>query len=387
MTVLEMLGKYVQKSLTTVTPKEIAVNFANAIFGHKRARGIWCLTICLSAGIGGGVAFAIDSVPYGYFSPIVLKALPFLGEVGAKIAVGTIGFWICGAFGHQAAKFTAQEFNRRAHGHSNSAYIFSDVDVQRIMDANPQAYAQAVAAADDLEAGRQGNRQIDAAELREYMLHLRDQIDSHRDNRAEHDKYKRALLGLLRQATLRPALETIGADRAERAVRVAWASNMTRFYTGHGAHADEEAAEGAPLRRGRGSVLASESSDGEERRARHAQRSAASSSGEDDLRMERIVEEPAPRLGRDRAEEERRELPIRDGAVALAHMLREAKALNHKDFVSFPYNSVDSATEQLSATKTREVVTALRQAQDSQRRKQTEDLGYVPSAFRRILPF
>lgn len=359
MTVLEMLGKYVQQSLTTVTPKVIAVNVANVVYGHKRARSLWCLSLCLLAGAGGGAAFAIDSVPYAYFSPIVLKALPFLGEVGAKIAVGTIGFWICGAFGHNAAKFTAQEFNRRAHGHSNSAYIFNDEDVQRIMRANPQAYAQALQAAEaeDIEAG--APQPADAAELKEFMLHLRNQIDSHRENRAEHDKYKRALLGLLRQSTLRPALEAIAADRAERQVRMNWAANMARFFT------DGQAAEGAQSAAPQLMVERSEGSSSQE---------------EIEMRHEPIL----PVVGN---HPPLQELPLREGVRGLAHMSREIKTLNSKRFFSFSRHTKASAVKPLSQAKTREVLTGLRQAHESQGRKQEEDLTYVPRSLRRILGF
>lgn len=104
---LATLGKYVQDSLSTVTPKKIFESIANIYSNYKRPRSIWTLSCALLAGSGVGVLFIMQPHTLAYFQPVVLKVLPFSGDVGSKIGVFVIGTWLGGALGHNAAKYTA----------------------------------------------------------------------------------------------------------------------------------------------------------------------------------------------------------------------------------------------------------------------------------------
>lgn len=231
MGILQTLGKFVQDSLQTNTAKELASDVSDIYYDYKRPRAIWCLSWSVILGAGAVALVVVDSTTYGYIGPIVEDALPFLGTIGTKIAVGTIGFWFGGALGHNGAKFTSQVFHERRAGVSNSAYAFNDADVERIIDANPQHYPQA----DDLEAAPVPKAQ-QVAELKNQLHWLVKKVYDHKgDSTDAKARYKVPLLSALRFSNIQPLIELLAVNDAKRNVRVKLAQVTAEYLSEGGA--------------------------------------------------------------------------------------------------------------------------------------------------------
>ncbi len=132
----------------------------------------------------------------GYFQPIVLKALPFLGDAASKTAVGIIGFWIGGAFGFNFGKQSARIFCLKAFGHTNSAYIVDEKVARKIIDSNPQYFPFTPAASVDIESQDDGVSTMLNSHIgfvKKGLIYLREQIDYYSGKKkTEHDIYKDA---------------------------------------------------------------------------------------------------------------------------------------------------------------------------------------------------
>lgn len=330
MTFLEMLGKYVQNSLTTNTFRELAKNAANIFRNRKRPRAIWCGTLSLLGGGALATIFVAQPETIAYFQPIVLKGLPFLGDVGAKIAVGVIGFWLGGAFGHNAGKFTAQEFALRAYGHSNTAYKITNAIVARIIAANPHIYGNA--AERDLESNIPGGQK---SELKNLLLQFRDNIARHKkEESAAHDTYKFALESALRTSNLAPIFDVLSMNEAKRNSREAYAQLIESYLT-------TEAARPAASR---------------------------SESSSENPPMERIA--VAQRT-------------FDENVVAFEHMKRHLNGLLGR-FYDLSGDTHNEGRDELSTQQKRDLLVKAQAVQDAQRRKKEEERRLVPPQFRRI---
>lgn len=230
MTMLATLGKYVQDSLQTNTAKELASDVSDIYYDYKRQRAIWCLSTSLLVGAGTVALFVAESATYGYFGPIVEQALPFLGPIGTKIGVGVIGFWVGGAFGHNAAKFTSQVFHEQRENVTNSAYIMTDADVERIVDANPNIYPQA-----DVESG-QLSKPEQIAELKSQLQWLIGKITAHKDDgTATKTDYKYPLQSALNFSNLKPLIQLFATNDKKREVRTTLAKTDAEYLMEGGA--------------------------------------------------------------------------------------------------------------------------------------------------------
>lgn len=210
MNVLQTLGGFLQDCLQTNTAREIINNAWNIYYDYKRYRSLACLIMSLSLGAGGATLFVLEPSICGYFQSIVLQGLPFIGSTVAKIAVGIIGFWIGGGIGFNSAKYVSQQISERTLGHSNTAYTFTDSDLERIISNNPQIYQNK----SNLISPE------DVQQLRTYLEHVRTQIDNYsKSDPILHDRYKNALLKALQMSNLSPLLEIIGSNSVSQDIR------------------------------------------------------------------------------------------------------------------------------------------------------------------------
>ncbi|MBN9288247.1 MAG: hypothetical protein BGO43_09615 [Gammaproteobacteria bacterium 39-13] len=343
---LETLGRFVQQSLSTNTAQVMAVDVRNIYYNYKRGRSIWCLSLAVAAGAGGVALFVAEPTTLSYFQPIVHQALPFIGSIGAKIAVGTIGFWLGGAFGHNAGKYTAQQFSQKRYGHPNTAFAFDDNDVGRIVDNNPQHYPKT-----DLEQGlseeEKALREQNIAELKALLLHVRDKIDSHsKKNPAAHEAYKYALLSALRTSNLSPLLDLLAGNMAKRSVRANWTAQL--------AHHIGNVPEGFLDLHQRDSSMLIE--DGDE----------------------------SEKVSRDLSEEDNAIIALKNTPVHV-HMKRQVKMLNDVKHYSVKQGTANNGRKLLNNSQKRELLTQLKQTHIHQQQKQTAELDLVPNSFKRLL--
>ena len=213
---LKWIGGFVQQTVTTNTAVEVASSIADIHYNHKRARGIACLVTSL-IGVGGGAAlFVLEPSILSYFNTIILKALPFLGTVAPTVFTGIIGAWFGGGFGHNVAKECAREYSERNLGHSNSAYTFTNQDVLRIVEENPQIYNYS-----DLTPEEAAQRKArDVQDLIDALLLIRDQIDQHRgDGTTAKAENKYPLLEALGHSNMMPLIELVAKSDTKREVR------------------------------------------------------------------------------------------------------------------------------------------------------------------------
>lgn len=233
MNFLQWMGGFIQQTATTNTAGEIAGSIADIRYNHKRGRGIWCLSLAIAGAGGGAALFVLEPSTLSYFKPIVLQAFPFLGNIVSTVAVGVIGAWFGGGFGHNIGKETAREYSERNLGHANTAYTFTDADVEKIIDQNPLVFNYEVDA--DAEQGISqedilGLKIQDKQELKNILLFLRSQIDAHRkDGTTAHDDYKFAFLSAVRDLNLIPVLELFAKDDAKREVRKQLATSIANY--------------------------------------------------------------------------------------------------------------------------------------------------------------
>lgn len=217
---LKWIGGFVQQTVTTNTAVEVASSVADIHFDHKRARGVACLVTAI-IGMGGGAAlFVLEPSILNYFNSIILKGFPFLGTVAPTVFTGIIGAWFGGGFGHNVAKECAREYSERNLGHSNAALTFTDADIARIIDENPQIYNYNL----DLEQGNNADINIqkltDISNLKKALKMLRDQVDQHKgDGTTAHDENKYALMSALRLSNLLPMIELFYKSETKREVR------------------------------------------------------------------------------------------------------------------------------------------------------------------------
>ncbi len=157
------------------------------------------------------------------------------------MAVGTIGFWFGGAVGHNSAKFTSQAFHEQRENVTNSAYVVTDADVERIIDANPQIYSQLQT---DLEAG-QSSKPQQVAELKSQLQWLIEKVAAHKDDgTATKNDYKFPLQSALRFSNLQPLIELLATNDKKREVRGRLAKLNGEYLTEGGA---EFVANGTPV--------------------------------------------------------------------------------------------------------------------------------------------
>ncbi len=233
MNFLQWMGGFIQQTATTNTAGEIAGSIADIRYNHKRKRGIWCLSLAIAGAGGGAALFVLEPSILSYFKPIVLQSFPFLGNIVSTVAVGILGGWFGGGFGHNIGKETAREYSERILGHPNSAYTFTDADVQKIIDQNPLVFNYDVDA--DTEQGINqedilGLKAQDTQELKNLLLFLRSQIDAHRkDGTTAHDDYKFAFLSAVRDFNLIPVLELFAKNDAKREVRKQLATSIASY--------------------------------------------------------------------------------------------------------------------------------------------------------------
>lgn len=215
MSFLKTLGNFVTECLQTNTFSKMLGDIADIWRGHKRTRGIICLTSLIVVGSGTGLAFVFDPAPFGYFQPIVLKALPFLGDIASKIAVGGIGFWLGGACGHNVAKQGVRFFCLGAFGHTNSAYIINDKAARKVINHNVQYFPPS------------GDKDVELAHVnadndfvKKGLFYLRDQVDLYRGkDKIAYREYKDALLSLLEKQDVAPVISMVEANKARTDVK------------------------------------------------------------------------------------------------------------------------------------------------------------------------
>ncbi len=204
MAILETIGKIFQQCLQTNTVREIIANAMNIFYGYKTYRSIACLVLSLILAAGAAVLFVLEPNTCAYLQDIVLKALPFLGNIASKIVVAMIGFWLGGALGFNIAKYISQAVSERVLGHSNSAYAISDDIVQRIINLNPAIY--------DLKGNidsilSKTPHQEEVEQLKTLLENTRRDIDKFaKTNPVLHDMSKEALLAALQMSNLAPLL-------------------------------------------------------------------------------------------------------------------------------------------------------------------------------------
>lgn len=221
MNLLKWIGGFIQQTITTNTAVEVASSIADIHYEHKRARGIACLASAV-VGMGGGAAlFVLEPSILNYFATIILKGLPFLGNVATTVFVGILGGWFGGGFGHNVAKECAREYAERNLGHSNAAYAITDADVLRIIEENPQIYNYNFDAEQALSPQDIVNiKARDVQDLKNLLFHIRDQIDEHKDDgTTAHDENKYSLLSALRLSNLLPLIELVNKSDTKREVR------------------------------------------------------------------------------------------------------------------------------------------------------------------------
>lgn len=342
MTFLATLGRYVQDSLSTITPKKIFESIANIYSNYKRPRSIWTLTWAVLGAGGVGVLFIMQPQTLSYFQPIVLKVMPFAGDVGSKIGVFVIGTWVGGALGHNAAKYTAQQFALKVYGHSNTAYIIKNPHVARIVHANPQIYG----------VQREPERELDIEMgdpafshnlgLKKLLLEFRHKIFSHKnDPSSAHGTYKHALLAALRSMDLGPIYDVLRMNEAKREAREEYAQ-LTANYL-------------APPRLPVRPSLAASSS---------------SSEGAPSLHIERIdvIPEPALDVNRD----------------AFKHFKRRMNGLLKGRFYDLTSDSANHGSDKLDVNEKRELLVKLNDVKQAQRQKAAEERARIPAEFHRI---
>ncbi|MCS5709934.1 hypothetical protein [Candidatus Berkiella aquae] len=358
MGILQTLGKFIQDSLQTNVAKEVSDDISDIYYNFKRPRAIWCLGSTVFVGAGCAALFVAESTTYGYFGPIVLQALPFLGTVGTKIAVGTIGAWAGGSVGHNGAKFVAQEFYSRRYDVSNSAYVYTDEDINRIIANNPHYYPPTK----DLE---QGGGDLSAeekaqhvAELKNLLNFLRDNIVDHKDEESTaHDSYKLAFLSALRTSNLDPAMELWAANNAKREMRKQLSVVKAKYLSDRGAQFVSD-----------GQVRREEIDDEDESESHDlgGMRSVSIS-----MHAQPSTTLPVP--------------PLKDGITGFKHMQRQAKGLTDGKFYPLDKDSANKGRETLTNNKNAQLLVNLKAVYQTQAQRQKVEEQVLPSRLRELL--
>lgn len=234
MNVLSWLGGFVQQTLTTNTAVEVASDIADIHYDHKRGRAIACLTSSLVTAGGGAALFVLEPSIHAYFQVPILQLLPFLGGVATTVAVGLLGGWFGGGFGHNVTKEVIREYAEKNLGVSNMAYDIKDADVTRIVDENPQIYNYNYDPEYGFDQGAIANiKAQDVQNLKKLLLMVRDQIIAHKDDKkttTAHGEAKYALLSALRLSNLTPILEFFQKADTKREVRKQAAVNTANYF-------------------------------------------------------------------------------------------------------------------------------------------------------------
>ncbi|HRE31081.1 MAG TPA: hypothetical protein PLD88_03815 [Candidatus Berkiella sp.] len=350
---LQTLGKFVQDSLQTNVAKEVADDLSDIYYDFKRPRAMWCLGSTLVVGAGCAALFVAEAHAYGYFGPIVLQAFPFLGTVGTKIAVGAIGAWVGGSIGHNGAKFVAQEFYSRRYNVSNSAYVYTDEDIERIIANNPHYYPlkhDQEQGGTDLSPEEKAQQVV---ELKNLLNFLRDKIVDHKDEESTaHDSYKLAFLSALRTSNLDPAMELFAANNAKREMRKQLAVVKANYLSDQGAQFVTV-----------GHVDRDEISDED----------ASASNDSEGMRQIRISMQrqlSAP--------------PLNDGATGFKHMQRQTRGLTDGKFYPLHKDSANKGRETLSDNKNAQLLVNLKTAHQTQTQRQQIEQQVIPSKLRRL---
>lgn len=221
--ILQFILSFSTQTISTNTATEIIDSIADIRNNHKRARGIWCLSLALLAAGGGGCLFTLEPSVLAYFQPVVLKAFPFLGDIASKIGVGLLGAWFGGGFGHNVAKECVKYYSEKQNGVSNTAYAFTYADVEKILDANLALFnlnlldEASLARMPPQEAQQLRNQyQILKGSKIISLITLLEEIQSkvveHQEDAEitiSHDQYKYALLAALRQYDLAPLIRLL----------------------------------------------------------------------------------------------------------------------------------------------------------------------------------
>ncbi len=217
MNILQYILKFTTQTASTNSAMEIVDSIKDIRYGHKRARGIWCFTMALLGAGGAGALFVLEPSVLAYFQPIVLKTLPFLGDIGSKIGVGLIGAWFGAGFGHNTAKEVVKYYSEKTNGVSNMAYKFDYAKLEQIINANLALFnlypldrealqrAEGVDRANAIEEAYENEKTRKIVELGAMFEYVQSKILEHQDDQevtVSHDQYKNALLIALRQYNL-----------------------------------------------------------------------------------------------------------------------------------------------------------------------------------------
>jgi hypothetical protein len=233
MELLKWVGGFIQQTATTNTAVEVAGSIADIHYDHKRARGIACLVTAVVGMAGGAALFVLEPSIHLYFNSIILNSFPFLGAVAPTVFTGIIGAWFGGGFGHNVAKECAREYAERNLGHSNAAYTFTDQDILRIVEENPQIYNYNFDPEQGVSPEQIDNiKARDVQDLKNLLLLIRDQIDEHKnDGTVAHDENKYSLLSALRLSNLLPLIELVNKSDTKREVRKQAALKIANYMT------------------------------------------------------------------------------------------------------------------------------------------------------------
>lgn len=230
--VLEDMGQFIQETLSTNTPRVLINQFVNIYNRHETRRSVGsAAAILVVGGLGVPIFLGVPEI-HNYVGPIVHQFLPFVSEIGEKIGVGFVGFWITGAVGFNAAEFvhrvvSSQEKSKEStEDERTQKKSFEDLEdkisdekIEEIIDANPHMYSRLDDSVEKIEY---------IVQLKEKLKSIRDKIKS--DSRGKkRDHLKPILESALEKKDLLPLLVELSENQAKRRAKLEYSQQFLDY--------------------------------------------------------------------------------------------------------------------------------------------------------------
>jgi hypothetical protein len=201
---LRTIGTLIQKTFQTITVKEMIDDTVDIVCKRNRVYRGLKLTSTIIVGGGCATLFLLDGNVGNYFVPIVENTLPFLGPY-SQIVIGSVGFWLGGAFGSCLTKAIAKEITFQKEGFRNPRLLFKDEEVKNIILGNPEFFR-----------ANPDPKLEDMSKVREMLEKARERIEECRKNGELEDKrkYKKAFFEVIYRKNLLPLMQQTAATLA-----------------------------------------------------------------------------------------------------------------------------------------------------------------------------